>query len=313
MLTQKHKIVILDAITLGDDVDLDIFKELTKVIIYQKTSKEDTIKHIDDATIVITNKVIIDKHTIDNTNIKLICVAATGMNNIDLEYAKQKEIVVKNVIGYSTASVAQLTFAIALEFIQNIPYFDNYVKNLDWTKSEIFTNVSKPFYELQDKTWGIIGLGNIGERVANIATAFGANIQYYSTSNTNRNTNYNRVSLEEILKTSDIISIHSPLNPKTLNLINRSNIPLIKDKTIILNLGRGGIVNEDDIADILDKREIYYGTDVISQEPIPKDSSLLKVVNKNRLIITPHIAWASKEARTRLVNSIKQNIKDFIL
>ena len=309
----KEKIVILDALTLGSDIDLDIFKEHGELITYDTTSSEEVIDNIADASIVITNKVVIDANTMDSTNIKLICIAATGMNNIDLEYAKKKNIVVKNAVGYSTSSVAQLTFSIALEFIQNIKYYDDYVKSNGWANSKIFTNVSKPFYELNGKNWGIIGLGNIGIQVAKISEAFGCNISYYSTSGMNNNTKYNNISLDELLATSDIISIHSPLNEQTNNMINNTNIHMLKDSTILLNLGRGGIVNELDIATELDEREIFYGTDVVTKEPIEFDSPLLKVVNKDRLIITPHIAWASKEARVRLINIVKDNINKFIL
>ncbi|MCK5294631.1 MAG: D-2-hydroxyacid dehydrogenase [Arcobacteraceae bacterium] len=309
----KQKIVILDALTLGDDIDLDIFKEFGELVIYDTTSSSEVLEHISDAKIVITNKVIIDANTMDNTNIKLICIAATGMNNIDLDYAKKKNIEVKNAVGYSTSSVAQLTFSIALEFIQNIKYYDNYVKSNEWSKSKIFTNVSKPFYELNGKVWGIIGLGNIGKEVATIAEAFGCKINYYSTSGSNNNTKYNNLCLDELLSSSDIISIHSPLNEQTNNLINKTNISMLKDDTILLNLGRGGIVNELDIANELDNRNIFYGTDVVTKEPIEFTSPLLKIVNKDRLIITPHIAWASKEARVRLINIIKDNIKEFIL
>ena len=225
----------------------------------------------------------------------------------------QKNIQVKNVVGYSTSSVAQLTFSIALQFIAKISYYDDYVKSGQWSKSKIFTNVSKPFYELDGKKWGIIGLGNIGKSVANIANSFGCDISYYSTSGMNQNTQYNCLSLEELLKTSDIISIHCALNEDTLNLISKTNLSMLKDKAIILNLGRGGIVNEEDISNMLDNSNIYYGTDVVSKEPIIKDSPLLKIVNKDQLIITPHIAWASIESRKRLIKCIKENIKEFIL
>jgi len=310
---KQEKIAILDASTLGSDIDLSIFDELGEVSIYPTTSPQEIISHIGDATIIITNKVLVDANTMDNTNIKLICIAATGMNNIDLPYASQKNIVVKNVVAYSSASVAQLTFSIALQFIAQISYYDEYVKSGQWAKSKIFTNVSKPFYELDGKKWGIIGLGNIGKRVAIIADSFGCDISYYSTSGMNNNTQYNNLSLEDLLKTSDIISIHCALNNDTLNLISKTNMSLLKDKVIILNLGRGGIVNEQDISTMLDNSNIFYGTDVITKEPILEESPLLKVVNKEQLIITPHIAWASIEARNRLVNSIKDNIKEFTL
>jgi len=311
-MMKNIKIALLDAKTLGDDISLNLFNEFGDVKIYQTTTKEQTVQNIGNANIVITNKVVIDKHVLDNTNIKLICVAATGMNNVDLEYAKNKNIIVKNVVGYSSASVTQLTFSIALAFIQKVSFYDNYGKN-SWCDSDIFTNISKPFYELEGKTWGIIGFGNIGKRVSVIAEAFGCNIQYYSTSSMNKNTNYNSVDLNTLLSTSNIISVHSPLNKQTDNLINKTNIHMIKDNTILLNLGRGGIVNEYDIATELDKREVYYGTDVVSKEPIEKKSPLLNIVNKDQLIITPHIAWASIESRNKLLSLIKVNINEFIV
>jgi len=307
------KISILDAKTFGADANLSVFDTLGTIQTYQTTSYEQTISHINGASVVITNKVVIDKHIMDKCSLKLICVAATGMNNIDLEYAKQKGIEVKNVVGYSTSSVAQLTFAIALEFIQNISYYNNYTASKQWCKSDIFTNLNKPFYELENKTWGIIGLGNIGKKVALIASSFGCNVQYYSTSGVNKNKEYNNISLEELLKTSDIISIHCALNDVTNNLINSENINLIKDDTIILNLGRGGIVNEQDISNTIDSNRLYYGTDVVTKEPIEELNPLMNIQNKDRLIITPHIAWASKEARTRLINSIKDNISTFTI
>jgi len=306
------RLVFLDRKTLGDDISLDNFNVFGEVSTYESTKYDQTIHRVKDADIVITNKVVIDKEIIDNSNIKLICVAATGMNNIDLDYASKKGIVVKNVAGYSTASVAQLTLSFALQFINQISYYDEYVKSGAWEKSDIFTHLDRPFYDLDNKTWGIIGLGSIGEQVAKVASALGCNIQYYSTSGKNNNTEYSQVDLATLLSSSDIISIHSPLNDQTLNLINKQNLALIKDKAILLNLGRGGIVNELDISEEIDKREIYFATDVVSKEPIEKDSPLLKVQNKNRILFTPHIAWASKEARIRLIDGIINNIKEFI-
>ena len=306
------KIVFLDRKTLGEDISLEPFDKLGKVKTFQSTKAEETLERVKDANIVVTNKVIIDKNIIDNSDISLICVAATGMNNIDLEYAKQKGIEVKNVAGYSTSSVAQLTFSFALQFIQKINFYDNYVKSGGWENSDIFTNIDKPFYELDGKKWGIIGLGSIGQKVAQIATSFGCNISYYSTSGKNNNNTFTQLSLEDLLTKSDIISIHSPLNDKTLDLINKSNLHLLKDKTILLNLGRGGIVNEQDISYEVDKREIYFATDVVTREPIEKQSPLLKIKNKEQVLFTPHIAWASIEARDRLIKGIENNIKEFI-
>ena len=306
------KIVFLDRKTLGDDITLDSFNKFGEVITYESTKPAETLSRIKDANIVVTNKVVIDKNIMDNSDIKLICVAATGMNNIDLDYAKQKQISVKNVAGYSTSSVAQLTLSFVLQFVQKISFYDEYVKNNGWANSDIFTNIDKPFYELDGKKWGIIGLGEIGRKVAQIGESFGCDISYYSTSGTNSNTNYNQQTLEELLKENDIISIHSPLNNKTLDLINKSNLHLLKEKSILLNLGRGSIINEQDISDEVDKREIYFATDVVSKEPIEKDSPLLKISQKDRVLFTPHLAWASIEARKRLVEGIEDNINEFL-
>jgi lactate dehydrogenase-like 2-hydroxyacid dehydrogenase len=307
------KIVFVDFETLGCDIDIECFKKFGQVEVYGVTKYEQTKERLKDADIVITNKVVIDKEVMDNTNLKLICVAATGMNNIDLEYAKEKQIVVKNVKGYSTASVVQLTFALALHFIQKLDYYLKYTKSGKWCDSDIFANLDAPFYELQGKKWGIIGLGEIGQKVASIAKAFDCEVNYYSTSGTNHNTNYNMLTLEELIKTSDIISIHSPLNNTTKDLLNYTNLNMAKDGAIILNLGRGGIVNENDIAKVLDEKELYFGTDVLAIEPMIQNHPLLRVQNSERIIITPHIGWASIESRKRLVDSIFRNIQEFVL
>ena len=223
------KIVLLDKKTLGNDIDLSAFHKYGTFALHDITSKNDTIKKVKDADIIITNKVIIDKNVLDNApNLKLICVAATGMNNIDLEYASSKNIVVKNVAGYSTNSVVQHTFSLAFYLIGKLKYYDEYVKSEQWIKSPIFTHLDKPFFEIADKTWGIIGLGEIGKKVANIASSFGADIMYYSTSGKNRDNKFQRVALEKLLKTSDIISIHAPLNEQTKNLLNHMNLNYLK-------------------------------------------------------------------------------------
>lgn len=304
------KIAFLDRKTLGDDISTEQFNSLGEVTSYDVTKPDTVLERVQNIDVVITNKVVIDKNTMDNSNIKLICVAATGMNNIDLEYAKEKGIIVKNVAGYSTSSVAQLTISIALQFVQKIAFYDNYVKSGGWEDSEIFTNLNQPFYELDGKNWGIIGLGNIGKGVAKVADALGCNVNYFSTSGANNNDTYTQLSFEELLKTSDIISIHSPLNNTTSNLINSSNLNIVKKGSIILNLGRGGIVNEKDISDTINNgQDLYYGTDVVTKEPIEKSSPLLTIKDKSRVVFTPHIAWASKEARVRLLEGVFVNIQ----
>ncbi len=303
------KIVLLDGATLGDDIDLSSLGELTY---YATTSKDQTLSRVKDADIVITNKVVIDRDIMENSNIKLICVAATGMNNIDLEYAKEKAIEVKNVAGYSTPSVVQTTFSIALYLIGKMRYYDDFTKGDGWLKSEIFTNLQQPYFDIAGKTWGVIGLGSIGKEVAKVAKAFGANMIYYSTSGVNRDNTFQRSSLENLLQTSDIISIHAPLNDSTKDLLNKTNLKLLKSKAIILNLGRGGIINEKALASYIDESDISVGLDVLEREPMAKDSPFRWVKNRDRLLITPHIAWASYDSRVKLVEGICKNINNFI-
>lgn len=306
------KIVILDRATLGFDVEVDIFKKFGELISYDITKEDETLQRIKDADIVITNKVVITKEHMDNSSLKLICISATGMNNVDLEYAKTKGIEVKNVAGYSTASVVQLAFSMIFYFVQKLDYYKSYVDKGNWEKSEIFTNIDKPFFELDGKKVGIIGLGNIGENFAKKAKAFDCEIVYYSTSGKNSNSQYKRVELDELLSTSDIISIHCPLNEQTKDLLNYENMKKLKAGTILLNLGRGGIINETDLAKIIDEKEIYCGTDVVSKEPILSTNPILKVKDKSRLVLTPHIGWASIEARKKLITLVAKNIEEFL-
>ena len=306
------KIVILDRATLGFDIDISIFESLGEVKSYDITKPNETIERLQDADIVITNKVVISKEVMDSSNLKLICISATGMNNVDLEYAKQKNIEVKNVAGYSSASVVQVAFSMIFYFIQKLDYYKKYVDEGNWQKSQIFTHIDKPFFELDGKKVGIIGLGDIGRNFAKKAEAFDCEVVYFSTSGKNSNSEYKRVELDELLKTCDIISIHCPLNENTKDLLNYENMKNIKDGAILLNLGRGGIINEADLAKIIDEKEIYCGIDVVAVEPILESNPLLKVKNKDRLLLTPHIGWASIEARTRLVKMVAENIKEFI-
>ena len=307
------QIVILDEKTLGDDLDLSPLENFGTITHYQTTSPDETLNRIKNADIIITNKVVITAQMMEEVPLlKLICIAATGMNNVNLEAAKTMGIEVKNVAGYSTSSVVQHTFAMALYLIEKMAYYANVVKSTAWTKSALFTDVSKPFFEISGKKWGIIGLGSIGSEVAKVATAFGAEVCYYSTSGKNHSQPYSRLKLDDLLQTCDIISIHSPLNERTENLISASNLGLLKESAVLLNLGRGSIVNEDDLAQELDRREIYAGLDVLTPEPIALDNPLMKIKHQDRLLITPHIAWASIEARRKLLEGIVNNISDFI-
>ena len=306
------KIVILDRATLGFDIDVSIFEKYGEVTSYDVTKKEKTKERIKDADIVLTNKVVIGKDEMDDSSVKLICITATGTNNVDLVYAKEKDIEVKNVAGYSTSSVVQVAFSMIFYFVQKLNYYKSYVDEGKWQKSKIFTHIDEPFYELDKKRVGVIGLGEIGRNLAKKAQAFDCEVVYFSTSGKNSNSEYKQVSLDELLKTSDIISIHAPLNENTKDLLNYENMKNIKKGAILLNLGRGGIINENDLAKLIDEKEIYCGIDVVNKEPIEESNPLLKVKNKDRLLLTPHIGWASIEARTRLVEMVAQNIEDFI-
>jgi len=308
------KIVFLDAKTVGTDIDLSIFKDFGEFIAYSTTKEEEKIDRVKDADIIITNKVVIDKNLIDNApKLKLICEAATGYNNIDVEYAKKKGIAITNVAGYSTESVVQHTFALLFYTLEHLRYYDEYVKSGEYAKSDIFTHLNKPFWEINGKTWGIIGLGTIGRRVGEVAESFGAKVIYTSTSGVKRKEKYLEYSLDDLLRQSDIVSIHAPLNERTKNLITYEKLKLMKPNAILLNLGRGGIVNEEDLAKALDEGLIGgAGLDVLEKEPIDENNPLLKIKNKEKLFITPHIAWTSVEARQRLINEIYENIKAFL-
>ena len=308
------KIVMLDKSTLGKDVNLKPIEALGELVSYELIeNEEEVIKAISDAPVIITNKVLITKKIMEQTNIKLICISATGMNNVDLVAANDLGIEVKNVADYSTNSVAQVTISYVLKFISQLDYYSNYTKDKKWIDSKIFTNLDAPFYELNGKNWGIIGLGNIGSKTANIAQAFGCNVSYYSTSGKNYNTNYEKKELENLLKESDIISIHCALNDTTKNLLNKTNLNLIKEDAILINVGRGGIINENDLVEIFNESKFKCAIDTIESEPMPKNSPLIDILDNERFICTPHIAWSSIEARNLLIEKLAKNIKDFMI
>ena len=306
------KIVCLDAATLGSDVNLDVFGQFGEFVSFETTAAAERIERLKGADVVITNKVVIDKETMDASNLKLICISATGMNNVDLAYAAAKGIAVKNVAGYSTASVVQHTFACLFALTNRIKFYDNYAQSGEWAKSEIFTNLDRSIGEIAGKSFGIIGLGEIGRGVARIAAAFGANVSYYSTSGANANAEFKRLNLDELLNSCDIVSIHAPLNEKTQNLIGERELNLMKEGAILMNFGRGGIVDENAVARAIDGRNLRFASDVLEAEPMRADHPLLNIKNKENLILTPHVAWASYEARERLVTMIVENIKEFL-
>lgn len=307
------KIVFLDAKTIGEDIDLSGFDELGEVVKYGFSTAEEARERSKDADVLVLNKVQINEQTIGAAkHLKLVCVTATGTNNLDKEYLAKQGIEWRNVAGYSTESVAQHTFAMLFYLLEKLPYYDNYVKSEKYVNDVSFTHFAKAFHELSGKTYGIIGLGNIGRRVADIAKAFGCHVIYYSTSGRNSQPGYERVSFDELLERSDIVSIHAPLDENTLGLMNQKAFAKMKSSAILLNVGRGPIINEADLAEALNNRTIAAaGLDVLSVEPMQPENPLRGIKDSERLLITPHIACAGVESRMRLMDIILNQIKEF--
>ena len=305
------KIVFLDASTLGA-ASLEPIAALGELVCYPYSSPQEALERVKEAEVLIINKVKVTAALMDAApRLKLICEAATGVNNIDLEAAAVRGIPVKNVAGYSTDSVVQLTFALILNLLCRAAEYDAYVKSGEYSASPIFTEVSRPFTELAGKTMGIVGMGAIGSRVAKAAEAFGMKVIYFSTSGTSHCKEYPSVSIDELMSCSDIVSIHAPLNARTQGLIGARELSLMRSSGIVINIGRGGIVDEAALAQAISEERIAgAGLDVFSSEPLPSDNPLLHTAHPERLSFTPHIGWASKEALNRLVQGIASNIRD---
>ena len=307
------KIVFLDRKSIGDDLDLSEFFGLGEVVMHDFSTPAEARERTREADVIVLNKTPINEETIGLADrLKLVCVTATGTNNLDKEYLAKRGIEWRNVAGYSTDSVAQHTFALLFYVWEHLRYYDDYVKEGRYADDRLFTHFAQSYSELSGKTWGIIGLGAIGRRVAGIAEAFGCKVQYYSTSGRNNTEDYKRVSLEELLTTSDIVSIHAPLNGQTEGLINAAALKQMKKTAVLINVGRGPIIVEKDLAEALKDGTIAAAAlDVLAVEPMSKDSPFFGMQD-SRLFITPHIAWASVEARERLMHIIADQIREFI-
>ena len=308
------KIVLLERNSAGTDVPVDCFYELGEVTSYPNTvTVEEVAERVGDADVIVCNKAPMREESLKNCpNVKLICELATGYDNCDLAYCKSRGIKVANVVDYSTAMVAQHTFTLALALSQKLPYYDEYVKDEKYVNDTVFTHFAEHFNEISGKTWGIIGLGTIGRRVADIAKAFGARVIYYSASGSPAQEGYEQVDFDTLLSKSDIVSVHAPLNEYTKDLMNKEAFAKMKKTAIFLNLGRGPIVVEQDLCEALENGEIAAaGLDVLCEEPMSETNPLVKIKDSRKLIITPHIAWASVEARTRLMQIIVGQIKEF--
>lgn len=308
------KLVFLDTKTIGEDIDLSAYDALGEVVKYGFSTLEEIPERVKDADVLIVNKIAINEQTIGNAkNLKLVCLTATGTNNLDKEYLKKRGIAWRNVAGYSTESVTQHTFALLFYLLEKMRYYDDYVKDEKYINDTVFTHFAEHFNEVNGKTWGIIGLGTIGRRVADIAKAFGARVIYYSASGSPAQEGYEQVDFETLLTTSDIVSVHAPLNEYTKDLMDREAFAKMKKTAIFLNLGRGPIVVEQDLYEALETGEIAAaGLDVLCEEPMSETNPLAKIKDSKKLIITPHIAWASVEARNRLMQIIAEQIREFL-
>ena len=304
------KIVFLDAATMGSDVSFAPIEALGQLVCYPTSTPQEAVERVADCDVLIINKVRVTSGLIDSApSLKLICEAATGVNNIDMDYAASKGIPVRNVAGYSTDSVVQTTFMHILNLAGKCAYFDSSVKSGKYSRGGIFTDVTVPYHELSGKKMGIVGMGNIGSRVAKVAEALGMEVSYFSTSGTSHCKEYPSIPLQRLMSESDVVSIHAPYNDRTAGLIGKEELGWMKSSAIIVNMGRGGIVDESALAEAVDGGRIAGAAlDVFSSEPLPEDSPLLAVSHKERLSLSPHVAWASVEARERLVAMIADNI-----
>lgn len=308
------KITFLDAASIGADIDLSGYDALGEVKKYDYSTPQEAAERIADADVIVINKIPINETTLkDAKNLKLVCVTATGTDNLDKEYLAKRNIAWRNVAGYSTESVAQHTFALLFYLYEKLRYYDEYVKTEKYIGDRSFTHFDNVFHEISGKTWGIIGLGAIGRRVADLAKAFGCRVIYYSTSGKNVQADYERVDFDTLLRESDIVSVHAPLNENTQGLMDKEAFGKMKNTAVFLNVGRGAIVVEADLAEALKNGEIAAaGLDVLGQEPMQEENPLREIKDSGKLFITPHIAWASVEARTRLMDIILQQIKDYL-
>ena len=308
------KLVILERNSVGTDVDVSCFEKFGEVTCYPNTVAANTSERVKDADIILANKAPLNESTLkDAPNVKLICLLATGFDNVDLAYCKSRSIKVTNVVNYCTSTVAQHTLLLALALSEKIAFYDDYVKSGAYSAQDRFSNFDRSCYDLEGKTWGIIGMGTIGRRVAGLAQAFGCRVIFYSASGKSTCTDYERVEFDTLLQESDILSLHCPLSDRTRGLINKDALSKMKETAILVNVARGPVVDTQALYDALVADQIAgAGLDVLEQEPMAGDNPLAQIKDSTKLIITPHMAWASLESRTRLVDEVVKNIEAFL-
>lgn len=308
------KLVVLERNSVGTDIDLGCLEKFGEVVCYPNTVADNTAERVQDADIVVVNKTPMNESTLKNApNVKLICLFATGFDNVDLAYCKSRGIKVANVVNYCTAAVAQHTLLLAMALSEKLAFYDDYVKSGTYGAQDRFSNFDKPFNELEGKTWGIVGMGGIGHKVAGLATAFGCKVIFYSASGKSTCTEYERVEFDRLLQESDILSLHCPLSDRTRGLINREAFSRMKSSAILVNVARGPVVDTQALYEALTEGKIAAaGLDVLEKEPISKDNPLNEIKDSTKLIITPHMSWASTESRERLVAEVAKNIEAFL-
>ena len=308
------KIAMVERNSVGLDINVDGYKDFGEVTYYPHSTAEDGAKNIGDADIVISNKLPLNEATLkDCPNVKLICNTATGFDNIDLDYCNKRGIRVTNVKDYSTAAVAQHTFALLFYVLEKLRSYDDYVKSGEYIKSGKFSHFAYKFTELEGRTWGIVGMGNIGRKVAKSAEAFGCRVIFYSASGNSTCTEYERVDFDTLLKESDFLSLHCPLTDRTRDLMDKEAFSKMKKEAILINVARGPVVNQEALYEALTEGIIAgAGLDVLTKEPMTEDNPLAKIQDSNKLIITPHMAWGSVEARQRVVDGVYKNIEAYL-
>lgn len=308
------KLVVLERDSVGTDVDVTCFEKFGEVVYYGNTVAKTVAERVKDAEVIISNKAPLNEETLkDAANVKLICLFATGYDNVDLAYCKSRGVKVANVVNYCSPAVAQHTLLLALALTEKIFFYDDYVKSGTYGAQDRFSNFDRPFTELSGKTWGIVGMGSIGHKVASLAEAFGCKVIFYSASGKSTCTEYERVEFDTLLRESDILSLHCPLSDRTRGLINREAFSKMKKTAVLINVARGPVVNTQDLHDALIEGQIAAaGLDVLEQEPMTRDNPLGQIKDSTKLIITPHMSWASIEARTRLVGEVVKNIQAFL-
>ena len=308
------KVVALEIKNIGEDINVEKFKDFGEFVTYYTSTPDQIAERCEDADVIIVNKLPINEKTVGTLkNLKVVLITATGYDNLDVPYLKSRGVKICNVKGYSTDSVVQHTFALLFYVYEKLRAYDDFVKSGEYAKYDIFTYFGEPFFELKGKVWGIVGLGEIGRGVAKIAQAFGCEVVYYSTSGRNSNNDFEKVDFDTLLKISDIISIHAPLNDKTKNLFNADAFKKMKKSAVLINVGRGPIINERDLTEALKNDEIAAaGLDVLEKEPMSPDSPFLEINDSRKLFITPHIAWATREARERLMMEVYYNLKAIV-